>query len=727
MARGIQSGNVFSQQPISRAIRTQSRRAILIPVLFAALMAITASYSVYSLATLRREATTITVVTNLKSLRYRYVNLVFLNSQGIPRPGYKTYLMTLKNNVEALISGKSVDSITLNTSVPVLPPPTTDIRKELQRKRGLYNDLERAAERLLSITPQSPDYSLAMRQLSLVLDQLEDPKGDLLRLYFDASQQRLNNMRLLALLLIVLTGSAGLALTIQQYWGARLLVQNEHRIQQIFDAPPVGKILESPNGRWLRVNPPLCSMLGYSEDELLERESASLIHPLDFQAEQPIRMKLLNGDIKTYQIHKRLVHKDGHLVWTMATASLLRDDNNQPEAIVSHLLDISEHLDTLSQLQSSESRYRTVFESAQNAIILANTDGVILSANPHAHHIFGYATGELSGQPIALLMPKRYRQAHAQGMKRLHDTGRSRLAGKTLEMTGMRKDGSEFPLELTLSMWTDSQQQMNVTGMIQDITERRQAEEERAALIKSNKALGEFALVAAHDLQEPLRKIAFYTERFAPRDNAAENTDMRQYADKILASVDRMQNLIRDLLSFSEVSLQPLELSTFKLNDAINEAIQQLKPDIERVGAIFHMDTLPIISADYRQISRLFMQIIQNSLKFCRNGVSPVIGIYGKVLVKDTLLGHADFVEVRIQDNGIGFDEKYLDRIFKVFQRLHSHGEYTGTGTGLAICRRIIEQHHGSITATSQPGAGTTFIITLPVWQITTEETGKLQ
>ncbi|MCE3234407.1 MAG: histidine kinase [Vampirovibrio sp.] len=727
MAPEVQSANAYSQQPVNWAIRTQSRRAVLIPALFMALMLITVGYTAYSLESLRLQASTMAVVSSTKALRAQYVAQVFLTSHGAHTTDYRILLLNLKRSVDALLHGKSVHNVIITEPVRVLSPPTPEIRQELRRKQDLYDDLERATYRLLPLSPESPDYPQAIHQLSIVMEQLEDPKGDLLKLYFSAGQQRLSNILLMGILLIMLTGGAGLALTIQQYLASRLLARNEDRVQQIFDAPPVGKLLEDTSGKWLRVNPPLCAMLGYTEEELLRREPEGLVHPDDIRTEQHVRAKLLNGDIKTYQINKRLFHQDGHIVWTMSTSSLLRNENNQAEAVISHLLDITEHLNTLAQLQVSEVRYRTVFESALNGIILANADGIILSANPYAHNIFGYEPDELTGQCISVLMPKRYRQAHESGMKRVRETGKSRLTGKTLELSGMRKDGSEFPLELTLSMWQDSQQLINITGIIQDITERRQAEEERAALIKSNKALGEFAMVAAHDLQEPLRKIAFYTERFTPKEITPENTEVQQYTDKILASVNRMQNLIRDLLSFSEVSLQPLELSAIPLNTVVNEALLELKPDMERLGASVEVKELPIINADYSQMRQLFIQLIHNALKFCRNGVSPVIRIYGKVLIKDTLLGYADFAEIRIQDNGIGFDEKYLDRIFKVFQRLHGHNEYAGTGIGLAICRRITEQHHGSITAISQPNEGTTFIITLPVWQSNTEEIGKLQ
>lgn len=718
----------FSQTSGKTGISLRLGGNVLIPILFAALMIITVSYTAYSLHSLRQNAATMVLLSSLKSLRYQYISQVFITSQGLKHANYQQTAQAWHQNAERLLQGGgSIDSLAKKGGIQILPPPNAETRELLVRKIKVFSQMEKYCQTLLQQKPGTPLYQQVLGRILEIQELQSEPKNDLMHLYFLEARHRFDLMMLIALFLVILTGGTGLALTIQQYRASRILSQSEKRFRQIFDTPPLGKILESTTGEWLRVNPALCAMLGYTESELLQQDPATLIHPEDWQSERQLRAKLLNEQIKTYQVNQRFFHKDGHLIWTMATAGLLRDSNNRPEAIVHHLLDITEHLSTLAALRGSENRYRTVFESAQNGIVLAEPNGNILSANPYTHELFGYEPGELVGQPITILMPKRFRAAHENGMRRLRETGHSRLAGKTLEVSGLRKDGTEFPLELTLSIWLDEQQNMNITGIIQDISERLHAEEERAALIKSNKALNEFATVAAHDLQEPLRKISLYTGRLNQEMTISNHRETSRYTEKILTSVERMQNLIRDLLSYSEASLQPLELSKVELNQVIQDVLKELKPQINKANAEIQVDSLPVIMADSSQLRRLFRQIILNALKFCRNGVSPVIHIYGKVLVKDTFLGQAEFAEIRIQDNGIGFDEKYLDRIFKVFQRLHSPGEYSGTGTGLAICRRITEQHHGTITATSQPSAGTTFIITLPVSQSTTEEIGKLQ
>jgi len=721
------AGPSISNLPLGAVVQTLRRRLLIIPVLFISLILISAVYIMSSLDNTQRDTATLEVITRQRILRNRYLNQIFLVSQGIPSRNYQSLIYQSRQYLEALQQGSMARTTFGQGSTLISSPPSEEISRELQRKQRLLNRLESETGRLLSLPRGSREYQASLNRLAKLIDDFEETKGDLVSLYLLNAREKLNRRMLMALLLILITGGVGILLTRQQAHANQILIQSEEYFRQIFDAAPIGKTLIDPEGQWLRVNPPFWKLLGCSQDELLKLTLPDITEPSDLAAEKKLQAKLISGEVQTYQLNKRLIHRDGHFIWTLATGGALRDQNNRTLAIVVHHLDITEQRATLEALQGSEARYRNIFESAMNGIIIAGLDGHVLSANRYAHQIFQYLPGELIGQNLTLLMPKRYRNAHLAGMQRLAETRVPRLSGKTLELSGIRKDGSEFPVELTLSVWEDPQKNMFCTGLIQDITARRQSEEERTALRRSNRALGEFSRIATHDLQEPLRKIGFYTELVATKEKDKLDGESLQYAQKILSSIDRMQSLIRDLILYSEVSLEELNITTVDLNQVVHSITQELRPQIEASGALVQSDSLPIIAADRKLIHHLFKEVILNGLKFCRNGVSPVIHIYGSLLNKDTFLGQAEFAEIRVQDNGIGFDRKYLDRIFGVFQRLHAPGEYTGTGIGLATCKRIVEQHHGSITASSEPGVGSTITITLPVWQNNIEETGKFQ
>ncbi len=245
-----------------------------------------------------------------------------------------------------------------------------------------------------------------------------------------------------------------------------------------------------------------------------------------------------------------------------------------------------------------------------------------------------------------------------------------------------------------------------------DELESTEAELRRLAarLEVSNRELQDFASVASHDLQEPLRKIHAFGGRLASRLGDALDAESRDYLDRMQNATARMQALIDDLLALSRVSTQPRAVRPTSLGGVVREVLADLETRIESSGAEVEVDPLPTIPADSTQMRQLFQNLLANALKFVRPGVAPHIHISAKPLTGFPTPAWC----IAVQDNGIGFEEKYLDRIFTVFQRLQGRAAYEGTGIGLAICRRIVERHGGSITARSRPGEGSTFLVTLP-------------
>ncbi len=275
-----------------------------------------------------------------------------------------------------------------------------------------------------------------------------------------------------------------------------------------------------------------------------------------------------------------------------------------------------------------------------------------------------------------------------------------------------------------------------------EIQVRKDAETELFRYTKrlevSNKELAEFAYVASHDLQEPLRKVQAFGDRLKLKCETELSDTGRDYLDRMQSAAARMQALIADLLSFSRLTNQPKPFAVVNLDSACKHVLQDLEVRIDELSATVTVDPLPAPDADPTQMKQLLQNLIANALKFHRKGVAPEIHVWSEALdndenvIEDARTDDDRVVSYRlyVKDNGIGFDEKYLTKIFGVFQRLHGRAEYEGTGVGLALCRRIAERHGGTITARSTPGEGATFIVTILAKQehseVTATDGGKM-
>lgn len=252
-------------------------------------------------------------------------------------------------------------------------------------------------------------------------------------------------------------------------------------------------------------------------------------------------------------------------------------------------------------------------------------------------------------------------------------------------------------------------------------------------LMRSNADLEQFAYVSSHDLQEPLRKIRAFGDRLGHRFRDVLGEDGVAYIDVMQGAATRMQVLINDLLKFSRLARDNEKFRHVHLNDIIDECLTDLDISIEQSHATINVGELPAIDAIPGQMRQLFQNLISNALKFHKKNVEPVVHIEADIRTGRNLpgispvLAHQRFCRITVRDNGIGFKEQYLEKIFVVFQRLHGRMEYQGTGIGLAVCKKIVDNHHGFITAASRENEGATFIIILPVRQEhgASEKTGK--
>jgi light-regulated signal transduction histidine kinase (bacteriophytochrome) len=248
-----------------------------------------------------------------------------------------------------------------------------------------------------------------------------------------------------------------------------------------------------------------------------------------------------------------------------------------------------------------------------------------------------------------------------------------------------------------------------------------------ARLERSNRELQDFAYVASHDLQEPLRKVSVFGERLKAKCSDALGDEGRDFLDRMQKATARMQGLINDLLNFSRVTTKSQPFASVDLNQVVRDVVTDLEARIEQTGGRVEAGQLPTIEAEPLHMRQLLQNLIGNALKFRRPDTAPVIKVAAESCQAPPAAGSRstaprEMVRLTVSDNGIGFDEKYTERIFQVFQRLHSRAEYEGTGMGLAITRKIVEHHDGEITARSKPGEGATFLVTLPIKQRKADE-----
>ncbi len=361
-----------------------------------------------------------------------------------------------------------------------------------------------------------------------------------------------------------------------------------------------------------------------------------------------------------------------------------------------------------SELRRSQRAQLAITETVNAGIITADSDGIILYMNPAAAECFAVDAAGVVGKPLLVLIPPRFRDAHLAGIARAREAGPARIASQPVELIALRSDGAEFPIELLLSAW-ENDGQLYFTAFIRDITERRRQqsmlEQKTRELERSNADLEQFAYVASHDLQEPLRMVASYVQLLARRYRGRLDGDADEFIGFAVDGATRMQRLIQDLLAYARVGRAGRAPIVTHLGHCADMATTQLQEAIVETGASVHVDADCEVMAVPSLLTQLFQNLIANALKF-RDEDAPRIDIDA---VRDGSMWH-----VRVRDNGIGIEPQHRERVFAIFQRLHTRREYPGTGIGLAICRKIVEGLGGRIWVESEPGQGSVFHFTVP-------------
>ena len=377
---------------------------------------------------------------------------------------------------------------------------------------------------------------------------------------------------------------------------------------------------------------------------------------------------------------------------------------------------IRERTQAIEKLQH---RYELILNSAGEGICGLDANGKATYVNPAATRMTGFDGKELLGRAENEIFGSTFSAMEPGGMK-------------VEDHTIRRKDGSTAIVELVKTPIVEYEREVGAVLIFKDITARRKAEEDLARkadeLARSNAELEQFAFVASHDLQEPLRKIQAFGDRVKTKCEKIDLGEAGDYLNRMQNAAARMQTLINDLLAFSRVIRSSQPFVPVDLGRITKEVLNDLEVRIEKSGARVDAGELPTINGDPTQMRQLLQNLLSNALKFQPAGKQPVVTISSRIISDPSANESAAALdanpvwEISVQDNGIGFDEKHLEKIFAVFQRLHGRTEYEGTGIGLAVCRRILDRHGGTITARSQPGKGATFVFTVPSRQIVTEK-----
>jgi PAS domain S-box-containing protein len=391
------------------------------------------------------------------------------------------------------------------------------------------------------------------------------------------------------------------------------------------------------------------------------------------------------------------VRKNGSEFLASVTVTALRDLSGK-------LRGFSEISRDLSETKESEAKYRGLLEAAPDAIVVVNQAGEIVLLNLQAEKQFGYRRDELLGQKVTNIIPEGFAERLIADRLRSEEDALAQQIGTGIKLSGRRKDGSELPLELMLSP-LESAEGTLVTAAIRDIARRKKADADLLQnvqdLNRSNEELEQFANIASHDLQEPLRMVASYTQLLSRRYKGKLDADADEFIAYAVDGASRMQRLLQDLLAYSRVGSKAGNLVDTSSEDALRQALQNLRGVIQESGALVTHDPLPTVMADEMQLIQLFQNLVGNAIKYQKAGVPRVRIGATRAVGKKWIFS--------VQDNGLGIESQYFEKIFGMFQRLHKREEFAGTGIGLAICKKIVERHGGRISVESQVGEGSTF------------------
>jgi PAS domain S-box-containing protein len=485
--------------------------------------------------------------------------------------------------------------------------------------------------------------------------------------------------------------------------------QSEKRFRGLLEAAPDAMVIVDQEGTIVMVNAQTEKLFGFIRDEMVDKHIEILI-PSRFRDTHPFHRnqfrknpypRPMGADLELHALRK-----DGtEFPVEISLSPMATDEDN---LIIAAIRDITDR-------KRADARFRGLLESAPDAMVVVDQQGIVQLINSQMEKMFGYDRAEIVGQSVEVLVPKRLRNKHVKHREGYYVEHPVRPMGIGLELFGLRKNNSEFPIEISLSP-LETEEGLLVSAAIRDVTERKRMEadvqklnedlRQRAAQLEAaNKELEAFSYSVSHDLRAPLRSIDGFSHVVLEDYGEQIPADARNYLERVRAAAQRMATLIDDLLNLSRVTrtaVQPRFINLSKMAEEITQSLQEGHPDRQ---ITFSITPDLMVEADPHLMRIVLENLLSNAWKFTSKREQAIIEFGQQSRAKERTFF--------VRDNGVGFDMAYVDKLFGVFQRLHSVSEFPGTGVGLATVHRIISIHGGRIWAESVEGKGTTFYFTL--------------
>jgi PAS domain S-box-containing protein len=481
---------------------------------------------------------------------------------------------------------------------------------------------------------------------------------------------------------------------------------------------------------------------GYTAQEIIGKHY-SIFYPLEDRLAKLPEILLHDAITKGKATHEGLrVRKDGTKFWGSIVITAIHNDSGEITGFLKVTRDLTERkaaeetkiqaIEDLKRknedLEKSEARYHSMIAEVEDyAIILLNEEGIILDWNKGAQTLKGYTPSEIVGKSFRLFYTEEDRKKDLPGQLLAEAASKGRAIH---EGWRIRKDRTLFWGSIVISSLHDDQGKLiGFTKVTRDLTERKKNEDamrlkaeelsrKNKIVERLNEELSSFTYVASHDLKEPLRKIRTFSSRIQDEEtNLSHNGKI--YLEKVKASAERMQNLIEDLLAFSQLANEPYKVSKLDMNTVLLNVQADLEVLINEKQAVIKIQPLPEISGISFQIHQLFQNLLTNSLKYSKPNEPPFIEVQCRPatpseIIERKLFKNFKYHHFTVLDNGIGFEPEYSRKIFDAFQRLHPVNAFSGTGIGLSIVKRVIDNHRGAIFAEGKPNVGATFHVFLP-------------
>ena len=457
-------------------------------------------------------------------------------------------------------------------------------------------------------------------------------------------------------------------------------------------------------GRYVNVNRAYAHKCGYKPQEMIGLEWPITVHPDDVEMLILAYQEMLTSG--KVEVEARGVRKNGSFFYKQLTMVKACDEQGTFNGHHCFMKDITERKLTERALQESEFKYRQIVELAEEGIWVIDGNARTTYANRAMARMLSYSELEMFGRSLFDFMEAGEKQKALDNVER-----RKQGISEKHEFKFKTKDGKDIWTYMSTNPVMDEKGNLlSCCALVYNITDRKKSDQQMLQLTedlkRSNQELEQFAYVASHDLQEPLRAVTSYTQLLAQRYQGNLDEKADKYINYIVDGATRMQQLINDLLAYSRLGTQGKKFELADCNAAVQQSLRNLQIAIAEKKAAIACDEMPTVMADESQLVQLFQNLIANSIKFCRQDI-PLIDIAARRRENEWLF--------YVRDNGIGIDPEYADRIFIIFQRLHGRREYPGTGIGLAMCKRIVERHGGRIWVESQEGKGATFCFTIPI------------